>query len=382
MADQLLVLTHEYPPRKGGIATYVAETAQAAARLGWSTTVLAPRDSAPSDEGGLRVVPVPVRGTQGWPDRWRMRRAVKALDLDWGRTVLWLPEPGPIRLWLYADSLALPRPARLVLTLHGSEILRFARSRRRLVRFQRLLEWADAVGVVSKAVEQRLRKVAEVPSGRERLVPGAVQSGLAALLDPTAPPAPGPPWHLLTVGRIHPRKGQLDVVEALGLLPQRLRSQIIYRLIGPVRRPRYLARLQERARALGVTVEGPTVLPDAAALAQAYRDSHAMVLASRETPRSVEGFGLVYLEAAAAGRPVVATAAGGAREAVDPANGWVVPPYDPEALTETLRALLQDPAEAARRAAAGPAWAARFSWETVVNRLFGEPSRPSSASRG
>ena len=381
IAEQLLVLTHEYPPRRGGIATYVAETARAAAEMGWPVTVLAPRDSQGSGIRNLRVLPTSVRGTQGWPDRWRMRRALLGLAVDWTRTTLWLPEPGPMRLWLYAETLRLPRPARLVLTLHGSEILRFQGAPHRRTRFARLLARADRIGVVSAAVEQLAANAGTPAPGALTRVPGAVQSALAAALAETPASRPaGPPWKILTVGRIHPRKGQLDVVEALGRLPAGMRAAIAYQLVGPVRRPRYLARLRQRADQLGVRLEGPVELPDPPALAKAYREATLMVLASRETRSSLEGFGLVSLEAAAAGCPVMVTDAGGAGDAVGPENGIVVPANRPASLAEAIEGLLCDAAGRASMGRAGPAWAARFTWERVVSELFGAPPETPAAT--
>lgn len=377
MTDHLLVPTHEYPPRRGGIATYVVETARAAAAVGWQVTVLAPRHAEPVEEANLVVQPTPVRGTQGWPDRLRMRAALRALEVDWARTMLWLPEPGPLRLWTYARELALPTPARLVLTLHGSEILRLTATARHRNRFRTLLAHADRVGVVSQAIGHLLEERTKGAMPAERLieVPGAVASALAPLLDESAPPPGGPPWTVLTVARIHPRKGQAAVIEALGALPAALREQVEYRLIGPVRRPRYLAQLRNRAAALGVTLRGPDEVASSAELASAYREAHLMVLASQTTARSIEGLGLVYLEAAAAGCPVIATDAGGAREAVGSANGVVVPPDDPAPLAKAIEQLLSDPEQRDAMSTAGPKWAAGFSWETVVSRLFGAPGR-------
>jgi glycosyltransferase involved in cell wall biosynthesis len=71
-----------------------------------------------------------------------------------------------------------------------------------------------------------------------------------------------------------------------------------------------------------------------------------------------EPFGLAYVEALAAGRPVVASDAGGVREIVDAATGVLVPPGDDVALAAALTRLIGDPALRARLGAAGPTRAA------------------------
>lgn len=67
-----------------------------------------------------------------------------------------------------------------------------------------------------------------------------------------------------------------------------------------------------------------------------------------------EGLPLALAEAAAAGRPVVTTDMPGCRDAVIPGEtGWIVPPRDVQALARTIRRALANPAELARRGAAG-----------------------------
>jgi hypothetical protein len=62
------------------------------------------------------------------------------------RGTLVLAEPGPIRLWMYRDWLRLPRPERLVLILHGSELRFLMQNMRRTRRLHRLLDAADCIG--------------------------------------------------------------------------------------------------------------------------------------------------------------------------------------------------------------------------------------------
>jgi phosphatidyl-myo-inositol dimannoside synthase len=73
------------------------------------------------------------------------------------------------------------------------------------------------------------------------------------------------------------------------------------------------------------------------------------VMPARSRPPDVEGFGLVFLEANACGRPVVGADAGGVPDAIVPGvTGELVPPDDPPALAGTLVYLLEDRAYAAR----------------------------------
>jgi phosphatidylinositol alpha-1,6-mannosyltransferase len=85
----------------------------------------------------------------------------------------------------------------------------------------------------------------------------------------------------------------------------------------------------------------------------------------------VEGLGIVYLEASAVGRPVVAGDSGGAPDAVrEGETGYVVPGRDLDALADRICALLLDPALARRVGAAGRAWVERdWRWDTQAARL-------------
>jgi len=83
-----------------------------------------------------------------------------------------------------------------------------------------------------------------------------------------------------------------------------------------------------------------------------------------------EGFGLVYLEAGAAGLPVIGTLGCGAEEAiVDGETGFLVPQYDVEALAGAIIRLLTDADLRARMGAAGRARAAAFSWTNVAAQV-------------
>jgi len=102
---------------------------------------------------------------------------------------------------------------------------------------------------------------------------------------------------------------------------------------------------------------------DDAGLAAAYSCATVLAMPARADGADVEGFGIVCVEAAALGVPVVATATGGIPEAVaDGQTGILVLPNDVEALATALVRVLTDQNYRAALVAAGPAWAGRFTW--------------------
>jgi glycogen synthase len=113
----------------------------------------------------------------------------------------------------------------------------------------------------------------------------------------------------------------------------------------------------------GVTATGP--LPHAEAMARARGASVRVVPSTWQDPCPT-----VVLEAMAHGRPVVASAAGGIVDmVVDGETGYLVPPSQPDALAEALRAVLAAPEESAAMGRAGRERARQFTVSAVVDRL-------------
>src|SRR3954462_9123531 len=121
-----------------------------------------------------------------------------------------------------------------------------------------------------------------------------------------------------------------------------------------------------------VVLTGPVAAPDLPAH-YAAGDVFAMPCRTRRGGLDVEGLGMVFLEAAACGRPVVAGTSGGAPETVrEGVTGHVVDPRSPAAVAATIADLLDDPARAAAMGAAGRAWVEeRWSWTTIAQTFAG-----------
>jgi phosphatidyl-myo-inositol dimannoside synthase len=378
-APAVNLLTHEFAPFTGGIATYVEETARALAAQGRAVTVWAPDYRRVQDDGGFpfAVRRVATRGKQDWLCRIRMALALRA-GFPGGRipgTVI-LAEPGPLRMWMYPRLLRLPRPGRLVLVLHGSEILHLAQPARRRRRFQRLAAAADGVGVVSAAVGALLEASAPGMSGGWLAVPGAVRRDWQGL-PPVERERDPEVLEVLQVGRISPRKGQQQLIAAVALLPEPLRQRVRVRLVGPTGKAGYQRGLLRAIRETGVAaaLEGNLAAAD---LRAAYERAAVTVMPSQPSGSSVEGLGLALLEAQHFGCPVVGSRLGGIGEALrEGETGLLAPPGDPAALAKALEALLGDPARRAGMGMAGARFVrASFSWERNARQLAGEPATP------
>ncbi len=183
------------------------------------------------------------------------------------------------------------------------------------------------------------------------------------------PPPAGPPSRALALGALVPWKRADLALEVAARIPG-----LELELVGaplPGDDPRFVEALHDRAARPDLTgrVHFTGALADPR---PAFRRAHCLLHCADREP-----YGLALVEALAAGRPVVAAAAGGPREIVDETAGRLFRPGDAEDAARALRETIADPAApAAARALAerafdGAAAAARFA--TVVETRWGCP---------
>ena len=107
--------------------------------------------------------------------------------------------------------------------------------------------------------------------------------------------------------------------------------------------------------------------------ARHYEAADLFALTSEATPRSVEGFGIVCLEASANGLPVLAHRTGGVEDAVRAGvTGLLVEPGDDAALADALRRLAGDPDLRRRLGDNGRRFASGFSWDACASATYGD----------
>ena len=173
---------------------------------------------------------------------------------------------------------------------------------------------------------------------------------------------------VVSVSRLVPRKGMDTLVRSAALLAD-VHQDLQVVIAGRGRDRRRLTRLAAR---VGAPVRLPGRLSDADLVAlYGCADVFAMLCRTRWRGLEQEGFGIVFLEAAAAGVPQVAGRSGGAHEAVtDGETGIVLDPATPQSAADAIGALLDAPAHrqemggAARRRAE-----AEFSYDVLAGRL-------------
>ena len=367
----MFLLTHEFYPRRGGIATFSEQIAWAAAELGYDLEVWAQAAPAGVAEKPwpFRLRRLPLKGTHDLVCQLRLMRELIVHRRRLRYTTVYLPEPGPMLAMMLLQFVSGFRPRRLVLTFHGSEIRKFHRNPLTRWLARRLIRRASRISVLTGYTRELLCGCFPEAAAKTYLTPGALRSDFARA-PAAAAPARRDRTVILTVGRLHPRKGQLFIIEALQSLPPAQRERVEYWLVGGDSKENYEPRLREAAGHSGVLVRFFGVVPDDE-LDRLYDQADIFAMTSIDHRHSVEGFGLVYLEAAAHGLPVVAHAVGGVAEAVvDGVTGLLVPPADRPALSAAFARLIADPALRGQLGAAGSAWARRNSWARSADLLF------------
>ena len=367
----IFLITHEFYPRRGGIATFAEEIAKASVSLGYDLEVWAQSTCADSGEKRwpFRIRRLPLKGTHSLWCQFRLGCELIRSRRKLRHAIVYLPEPGPMLTMMLLQFFRAFCPARLVLTFHGSEILKFAHSpwRRRLVR--QLIRRATRVTTLTNYTQELLLTHFPEAASKISLSPGALRTDFAVV--PARRTLPRDKVIVLTVGRLHPRKGQLITLEALQMLAPGVRSRLEYWIVGGQSKDNYEAQLRATAaHRPDLTVKFLGNLPDEE-LSDIYDRADIFAMTSVNHGHSIEGFGLVYLEAAAHGLPVVAHDVGGVSEAVrDGVTGLLVPPDRPAQLAAAFEKLIHDPALRRRFGAAGRDWATRNCWKESAEALF------------
>ena len=264
------------------------------------------------------------------------------------------------------------RPHRpFVLCLKGvaGDELRFVAPQERLLlqtlaRFEAMnARGAKRVVVPSLYSAERARESYGIPAERIHLVPESFdtkpwQAERTRLLGVERRPT------ILSVAHQYRRKDTATLVRAMARVREAVPGARLEVIGGGPELPTLHQLVSELGLQDSVDLRGP--IPSAPRLRQAYRGALVFALPSLQ-----EAFGIVFLEAMAAGLPVVAARAGAVPEVVeDGKTGILVPPGDAAGLAEALILLLQDPALRTRLGSAGQTGLAQYAPERVAARFL------------
>lgn len=357
----------------GGMQNHTAELTRSLDRLGVNQVVLTTRPpGAPGEQRlatGARVIRVgaPVRHLrQGYG----AYAALRAPSLAAGADLIHAHQGEDLAVLPVAATLAGAYGLPLVITVHASlrHTLRVSGPRSLMLKVAGSAveglgkRRAGSIITLTPRMAERLCGDGLAPGG-VHVIPSGVDPALfaAARPDPLVTGIPGP--RILYVGRVHPGKGVLRLVEAVRLMrAAETSAHLVIVGDGPARprveRAVHDYGLTDRVHLLGAVPHErvPGVLAAA----------DLLVL-----PSFYEELGSVLLEGMQAGLPIVATRVGGIPTVIeDGINGLLVPPDDVASLAAAVGRLLADPHLARRMAARGRAKAAEFAWPALALQVL------------
>jgi len=368
-----LLVTNDFPPKVGGIQSYLWELWS---RLNPASFVVltasshpdAPAFDAAQAERGVQIerVPEPILFFPTPRAKAHVRRSAQRHAVD-----LVLFDPA-LPLGLLGPRLGMPYGV----ILHGAEVTvpgRVPGARAAMAHVLRRSSLVISAGGYPAAEARRAAGQLEAPV--VEVPPGVDTAAITTMLAPERRaartrlglPSSGP--LVVSLSRLVPRKGMDVLITAASRLAPSY-PDLVLAIAGEGREMAQLRR-QAAASPIPVRLLGRVSAEDRAALLGAA-DIFVMACRNRWLGLEQEGFGIVFLEAAAAGVPQIAGASGGAAEAVvDGVTGLVVDrPDDPGRVAAALRTLLAEPKLRTRMGTAARARAREsFDYDVLASRL-------------
>ncbi len=378
---KILMVSWEYPPVViGGLGRHVYQLATALAADGHEVVVLA-RQQAGTDPAshpttdsvseGVRI----IAAAQD-PHEYDFGTDMMAWVLAMGHSMIraglqlhrqgWVPDVVHAHDWLVADpavALAEFFDVPLVSTIHATEAGRHSGwisgriSRQVHASESWLVHESDSLIACSASMAEEVSELFGPGLAQITVIPNGIDSSrwpFATRRDHSGPP------ELLYFGRLEYEKGVHDLIATLPRI-RRTNPGTILTIAGDGTQQDWLIEVARKHKVLkAVRFIGRA---DHAQLLELLHRADVAVL-----PSHYEPFGIVALEAAAAGAPLVTTNVGGLGEAViNGQTGVSCPPRDVAALAAAVRTALDDPAAAQQRAiAARERLTSDFDWHTVA----------------
>ncbi|GAA2700492.1 glycosyltransferase family 4 protein [Micromonospora olivasterospora] len=367
--SRTLLITNDFPPRPGGIQSFVHNLAvrQPAGSVVVYASSWRGADKFDADqpfevvrERTRVLLPTPLVAR-------RAARLARRYDCD----SVWFGAAAPLGL-LAAGLRRRAGIRRVVALTHGHEVGWAALPGARTA-LRRIGRGADVVTYLGEYTRVRLERALHGVTELHRLAPGVD-------VDTYHPDVDGEPVRVrlgladrpvvVCVSRLVPRKGQDMLIRAMPEIRRRVPDAALLVVGGGP----YRGTLEKLARQAGV--ERDVVFTGSVPAVElpahyAAGDVYAMPCRTRNRGLDVEGLGIVYLEASATGLPVVAGDSGGAPDAVrEGETGYVVSGRDVAQLADRVATLLADRDLARQLGAAGRAWVEReWRWEAQAARL-------------
>ena len=366
-----LLVTNDFPPRPGGIQSYLHSFASQLPAD--ELVVYAPRWRGDSHvkfdaKQPFEVIRHPT--TLMLPTPLVARRAARIVKTR-GCDSVWFGAAAPLAVM--SSHLRRAGADRIVASTHGHEVgwsmVPGGRATLRTIG-----ENTDVVTYVSKYTRSRFSSAFGASAALEHLPPGVDTDRFvpddAARTELRARYGLGDRPTVLCLSRLVPRKGQDFLIRALPEIRRAVDGAVLVIVGGGP----YENTLRELVRSTGMeqhVVFTGTVPSAELAAHHTIADVFAMPSRTRGAGLDVEGLGIVYLEASACGVPVVAGMSGGAPEAVQHnKTGLVVDGTSVSSIADAIVTILSDRTLATQMGNAGRAWVdAEWRWDVLTEKL-------------
>lgn len=379
-ALKILIPSFDFKPALGGVAHYVHEVAHHLTKEhNVEALILAPQmsgafeydNNAPFAVERFNLPRMALAALPAWA--YAIGRSHQRFQPDLILAPLWFPDAAAVRMN------PLCRKTRLFTTVHAMEVLpppRGIKPRLRSVFTSPLkplvFEHCEKIFAVSNFAKNLIQK--NTTAGAEKIK--VVNNGVNVLdfhkrspiVDFRKKFSAEKAKILLTVTRLRPYKGVDKVLQSL---PEILKAvpEITYFVVGegPDR-----SRLEAMAKTLGVSAHVHFL----GALSQSeiidlYNSVDLFVMLSRQEEADVEGFGLVFLEAAACGLPSLGGDSGGIPDAIEnEKSGWLINPNETAQISAKIISLLKTPQSLSAAAEYGIHRARERTWSNTVATMM------------
>jgi len=364
-----LLVTNDFPPRPGGIQQFVHNLA--VRQPPGSLVAYCSTWRGAADFDAEQPFPVVREDTSVLLPTPAVAKRAAEIAREYGCDAVWFGAAAPLGL-LAAGLRERTDVTRAIALTHGHEAGWAALPGAKAL-LRRIARGVDIVTYLGEYFRVRLDRAIGDLTTLERLAPGVDT-------DAFSPSVPGDQVRaaygltdrpvVVCVSRLVPRKGQDTLIRALPLIRRRVPDAALLLVGGGPYRSTLESLAAEHGVSSHVIFTGSVAWADLPAH-HAAGDVFAMPCRTRRGGLDVEGLGIVYLEASATGRPVVAGDSGGAADAVlEGETGYVVHGRDVDALANRIATVLADRALAARLGAAGRSWVEKeWRWDSQADRL-------------
>jgi phosphatidylinositol alpha-1,6-mannosyltransferase len=381
---RILATGYDYRPQVGGVATCAFETMKALSQRPGIELLCLARDQAGAQEfdrhGYFQTKRISLSSNSTQATLTLAAHVAKQVlhhKPDAILNFLWLPCGLASHLGRVAAPFGL---VPYFVFVHGVEVMESSRNLRKQIRKnlspikRHVLRNAAGVFAVSEFTRQLVIKECGVHPDKVEVVHNGID---LSKFSPSPPAADlvakfdlAGKRTLLTVSRLQDYKGLDRAIAALRFVVPKF-PDVRYLICGEGEdRPRLEAIAQYYQVEKNVIFTGAVPFER---LKDYFNLCECFVLLSRldESKPNVEGFGIVFLEAAACGKPTIGGHSGGIPDAIEEnETGWLVDPTDDRAIANAMLEVLQSPDKAARYGKQGLARAKNFTWNHVAEKVW------------